>query len=113
MTRGVFDRFVDFSFDRPGPILIFGGTPRCSLRNLAAVILDGFNDMAASLIVGTLAVPDLLVKPGEVILPVAGEYRIPRTYVFETIEDVYLVVQPAAATRGHGRFYFSQTEVDP
>lgn len=62
-----------------------------------------FNGVGASLSIGTLTAPNLLVAPTQLDLSVATEFEIKPNVKFQSPTDIYLTITPGAgATQGAG-----------
>lgn len=93
---------INFAYGDANRIII----PALTTKIVLAVninITTPFNGAGASLSIGTLASPALLVAPTQLDLSVATEFEINPNVKFTTPTDIYLTITPGAgATQGVG-----------
>ena len=94
---------VNFAYGDSSPRIII---PALTSKIVLAVninITTPFDGAGASLSIGTLANPALLVDPMQLDLSVATEFEINPNVKFTTPADIYLTITPGAgATQGTG-----------
>lgn len=99
---------VNFAFGDASPRVILPGLAGKIVLAVNINIATPFNGAGASLSVGTLASPELLVAPTQLDLSVATEFEIDPNVSFPTATDIYLTLSPGAgATQGAGWLVFA------
>jgi hypothetical protein len=78
-----------------------------AIRDVGIVITQAFDDPGATISVGTIANPNLIVATTDNIPQILSEYRVSETHVAMVAEPLFVFVTPFASTQGRLRVYFS------
>lgn len=93
---------VPFTYTSSSPLTLLSVAAGGAVNRVALVITTAFNDGAATLQVGTLFSPALLLAAGDNVPGVLGQYESDAVVGFVTAQAVVLTIAPGASTQGAG-----------
>ena len=94
---------ADFSFDSTIPIVVGTIPANSTIMEPLVVVSNLFNDVSATIRVGTLVTPDDLFNTAAVDITSPGYTIVPISRII-TVQTTYQIdLEPAAASQGQGR----------
>ena len=98
---------VDFSYNTASPMILLNIPPNTWVDKCDISITDEFDDLSATLEVGTVANPDLLLGTAENIPSVKGDYSSDINHLITLAEILRLIINPGTSTKGSGTVFLT------
>ena len=98
---------INFSFNSGTPMILLNVPPGLWVEESGLVITDDFDDPLATLEIGTVATPDLLLSALENAPSVIGDYFNDEKFKITLSEILRLTINPGTSTKGSGTVFLT------